>query len=149
MKLRLREVKRLGELLKRGAGRVIVSLGEQRQPSEHRPRVSLNGKIWKMYPETQKRVFSCSLCVGLRANPNRTINSPPQGSCHRSPLVPSVWRVVLNRLMKTSGFALGMGAIDNHSSELPSVRTEPHKLWSGDLIHYSRLLADGVHLCLS
>jgi hypothetical protein len=57
VKLRLREVKGLGELLKTGAGRVIVSLGKQRQPSEHRPRVSLNGKIWKMYPETQKKGF--------------------------------------------------------------------------------------------
>lgn len=56
---------------------------------------------------------------------------------------------MLNSLMKTAESALGLGAIHKHSSEVPSVRTEPHKLWSGDLIHYSRLLADGIHLCLS
>lgn len=134
-----------GELLKRGAGRVTLSLGVNR--GSHQSiglEGQLHGKIRKMYLETQKRVFSCSLCAGLRANPNRTINSAPQGTCHRCPLVPSVWRVMLNMPHENSWLALGMGAIHNLSTEVPSVRTEPRTLRSGDLIHSSRLLADGL-----
>lgn len=93
------------ELLRRGEDRVNRG-SHQRIGLECQP----HGKIWKMYPETQKRVFSCSLCAGLRANPNRTINSPPQGSWHRSPLVLSVWRVMRNMPHENSCICPGHGS---------------------------------------
>lgn len=45
--------------------------------------------------------------------------------------------------MKTAASALGMGAIPNHSTEVPSVDRATQS-WSGDLVHSPRVLADGL-----